>query len=204
MPIDNRGYRVLSTLLKSGGGLLSDYAAGKQAERRAFQKGERLRDLFSNVPELAGFESAFDPSTGEIDDIALELIKERGRAKRSEDSSRNIADRMFAQAQLQDQFARRREREKRAARLEDNPAELEELLIGRGLPGSEELAGMGISADDLLQRVRQGKRLPSGIPTETTPLHEKFFNLFKDDEDDVQTFDYDIIDPEGVYDQLVP
>lgn len=198
--VSKRGYRVLSALFGGAGDLISRHADAKNRSYAAQQKSQRLQDLFSNVPELEGFQSAIDPATGEVDDIALEILRERGRSQRSEDQARNIADRMMSQSLLNDKLSRMREKEKRVAKLSDDPMKFEELLAGRGLPSSAVLAESGISSDELLNRIRSGKNLPRGRSFPKGDLWNQTLEFLPFVEPEM---DYEIIDPGGEYDKML-
>lgn len=96
-----RGLRALSAAFKGAGNTLNTYEAAKTArlkeevERgRAEMRTERMSNLLKSNPDFAGYQDSIDPITGELDPIALEMIKEQFKNKRAETTADALAGRM--------------------------------------------------------------------------------------------------------------
>jgi len=165
--VRQRTLRGIGALLQAGGQILGDVDRRRQAR----QRGERLQELFGTVPELEGFEAAIDPVTGEFDEVALTVLQERGKDRRASEQAQNILNRSLTTALLTDELTRGREegkeRRKLASQLMLDEDKLDDFLSNRGLV-LEDLEDAGITQDDFLELVRQGKKLPRGkqVPRE--------------------------------------
>lgn len=157
-----RGFRALAAAFKGAGNTLNAYESAKTTrakeeieQGRAEERAKRMKALLGGNPEFEGLEDSIDPITGELDPVAMELLKEKFKNKRAE-----IAATALAGKQASDRaFKKQEEKDKLKRELGSNLEKKMQFLLTQGID-PELLDETGISAEDLYDRYYEKKPLP--------------------------------------------
>jgi len=181
-----RGFRALAAAFRGAGNTVTAVEEARQSRfkeelglSQISRKKSRLQDLIGTNPEgFEGLEDSIDPLTGEFDEMAMEIFKERGKSKRagmlkeqtqtatrSRDRER-IVDELKLDSMKQRRFLRAQGLKSKYFSDPDNPLKLEEIY----------------------ERFRQGQEMPS---IERSRRDTGWFGP--------EEYDYDVFDPIGEY-----